>query len=389
MKTKEIDMLDILLILAKNKKFIIITTLIVSIVTVIYSLLVPQYWVSTAAIIPSGDDQSKFSLSSSILGGLASSVMGSEQSDANILIGIMESRTFSLDVVKKFNLIEYFRIDEPDTLISYEAAIKGLNDQIISLGVNEENGIISINAETKDKYLSAKIANYYRKQLDNYNKNSRMTKGKQQREFIETRLAEVKATIDTLSYDLNRFQKKYHTIDLEEQAKSVISLYSDLVSEKITNEIELEFSKKFYSEDNQKIENLKVKNSILNTKIKEMEQISGKLNPKYLLSMDNIPDISLQYSHIMLNLEIQKKIYEFLYPQYESAKIDELKDLPTIEIIDKAVPAGKRSKPKRALLCISAFLCSIIASSLMILFKEFFKTKAIRVKEIVKELKSY
>jgi capsule polysaccharide export protein KpsE/RkpR len=373
MKTKEIDILDILLILAKHKKFIFFTTLIVSIIAVIYSLLATQYWISTATILPSSDKNDSFSISSSFLGGFASSMLGGEQSNAYTLTGIMQSRTFSLDVVKKFNLIEYFEIEEPDTLISYEAAIKSLIENVVDFGINEENGFLSIGVETKDKYFSADIANYYWMKLDEYNKSVRMTKGKQQREFIEKRLVEVKESIDILSNTLNEFQKKYNTIDLEEQAKSVVSLYSDLVSEKITNEIELEFSKQFFSEANQKIENLEIRNDILNNKIKEIERNSGKLKPKYILSIDDIPDISLEYTQIVLNLEIQQKIYEYLYPQYESAKIDELKDLPTIEVIDKAVPAGLRSKPKRARFCVIMFFIALLISSIYCFAYEMFR----------------
>ena len=373
MKTKEIDILDILLILAKHKNFIFITTLIVSIIAVIYSLLATQFWVSTATILPSSDKQDSFSISSSFLGGFASSMLGGEKSGAYSFTGIMHSRTFSLDVVKKFNLIEYFEIEEPDTLISYEAAVQNLIDNVVNFGINEENGFLSISVETKDKYLSADIANYYWLKLDEFNKSVRMTKGKLQKEFIEKRLVEVKESIDISSNTLNEFQKKYNTIDLKEQAKSVVSLYSDLASEKITNEIELEFSKQFFSEANQKIESLEARNNILNKKIVEMERNSGELKPKYILSIDDIPDISLQYSQILLNLEIQQKIYEYLYPQYESAKIDELKDLPTIEIIDKAVPAGKRSKPKRAIICIISFICALLFSSLFALILDAIK----------------
>ena len=137
MKTKEIDILDILLILAKHKKFIFFTTLIVSIIAVIYSLFATQFWVSTATILPSSDKQDSFSISSSFLGGIASSMLGGEKSDAYALTGIMNSRTFSLDVVKKFNLIEYFEIEEPDTLISYETAVKNLIENVVNLSINE------------------------------------------------------------------------------------------------------------------------------------------------------------------------------------------------------------------------------------------------------------
>jgi capsule polysaccharide export protein KpsE/RkpR len=390
MKAKEIDILDVLLILAKQKKIIIITTLIVSIVAIVYSLLVTQYWVSTATILPSSDKKNSFSISSSFLGGFASSMLGSEQSDAYALTGIMYSRTFSLDIVKKFNLIEYFEIEEPDTLISYETAVQNLIDNVVNFGINEENGFLSISVETKDKYLSADIANYYWMKLDEYNKSVRMTKGKQQREFIEKRLVEVKESIDILSNTLNAFQKKFNTIDLEEQAKSVVSLYSDLVSEKITNEIELEFSKQFFSEANQKIENLEVRNNILNKKIGEIERNTGKLKPKYILSIDDIPDISLQYSQILLNSKIQQRIYEYLYPQYEQAKIEEVKDLPTIEVIDKAVPAGKRSKPKRARFCIVAFMLGVFISSLIVIIKFLLAEEQIKkIKQLMKLLTSF
>ena len=84
----------------------------------------------------------------------------------------------------------------------------------------------------------------------------------------------------------------------------------------------------------------------------------------------DIPDISLEYSQILLNLEIQQQIYQYLYPQYESAKINELKDLPTIEIIDKAVPAGMRSKPQRAKMCVLLFLVGLsFSSSIAIIFE--------------------
>jgi tyrosine-protein kinase Etk/Wzc len=373
MKNKRIDILDVLLILAKHKKFIFFTVLLVSIIAVIYSLLVTQYWISTAKILPSSNNNNSVSINSSLLGGFASSVLGTEQSDAQALIGIMKSRTFSLDVVNEFNLIEYFEIEESDSLISNEIAIKKLSEGIAKFGINEENGFLGITIETKDKYLSADIANFYWGKLDSYNKSVRMTKGKQQREFIEKRLGEVEDSIEALSQQLNNFQKENNTVDLTEQTKSIVATYSEMVSEKINNEIELEFSKQFFSESNQKIESLQIKNDILTKKIIEMEIVSENSKPRYLLTISDIPDLTLQNSQILLDLRIQQKVYEYLYPQYESAKIDELRDLPTIEIIDKAIPAGKRSRPRRAFICVFAFLMALIISSCYVILIEVIK----------------
>ena len=76
MENKQIDVLDILLILAKHKKFIIITTLIVSIIAVIYSLVIPEIWTSTATILPTQEQRSQLPFGSSSLLGLGSSFLG-------------------------------------------------------------------------------------------------------------------------------------------------------------------------------------------------------------------------------------------------------------------------------------------------------------------------
>jgi len=42
----------------------------------------------------------------------------------------------------------------------------------------------------------------------------------------------------------------------------------------------------------------------------------------------------MQLALLTLNIEIKKKVIEYIYPQYELAKLEELKDMPTFEVID-------------------------------------------------------
>ncbi len=385
MKTKEIDILDILLILAKHKKFIIWTTIIVSIVAVVYVLLAPQYWISTATILPTQEQRSQFPFGSPSFLGLGSSFLGGAfQTQSLELITIMNSRTFSEDVINKFHLIEYFEIEDPDSLVVMEMAVSSLSENVRSIGINDETGLISISIETKNKYLSADIANYYWEKLEKYNIESRMSKGKQKRIFIEKRLTEVKDTLDSLSLSLNEFQKKYSTISLESQTKSVIDLYTDLIAQKISTEIELEYQKNYFDIYSLTIIRLDQKLSIINEKIKELEFAEADKKVKFGLNISDIPDLSLKYAELIAELEIQKEIYEFLFPQFESAKIEEVKDLPTIELIDKAVPSGLRSSPRRARICIVAFIFSVFLTSLIIIVKSLLDEEQ---KKKIKQLK--
>ena len=59
-----------------------------------------------------------------------------------------------------------------------------------------------------------------------------------------------------------------------------------------------------------------------------------------------------------------------MYPQFEAAKIEELKDMPSIEIIDNPRLAGIRSYPKRGLICVVAAFIGFFVSLGLALIKE-------------------
>ncbi len=63
---------------------------------------------------------------------------------------------------------------------------------------------------------------------------------------------------------------------------------------------------------------------------------------------------------------IQQKILEFLVPIYEQAKIDEQKDVPVLLILDKAIPAEKKSKPKRVLIIVFSSFFALTFSILLV-----------------------
>jgi len=104
---------------------------------------------------------------------------------------------------------------------------------------------------------------------------------------------------------------------------------------------------------------LKDKRSKAKKRIDEIETDSAN-NPLYQLKFSDIPEISFLYGQLEMQLEINKKVLEFVYPQLEASKIEELKKSPSIEVIDLAVPAGMRTKPRRAIFCISIFMLSLI-----------------------------
>ena len=387
MDKKEFDFFELLRIVIKNRRFIIIFVAVVSIGAVIYSLLTPQVWESSASFYVVGDQASALPSNIEGLSGPTSKLLGSDNAQNAInSVSAMRSRGFSEDVIRRFHLIEYYKITEKDSLKAMDLALKKLRKKTMSIDYSTDTGLVSVSAETKRKKLSRDMVDYYLQKLEIYNKEQKLTKGKMNREFLEGRVRETEAEIDSLLYAVKDFQTKHNAIDIETQTESLISSYSDVIAAKMQTDIELELARKNYAPDSPIVAELKSRSDALGRQIRDLEAGSGALKPRYLIDIDSLPSLGTQFAQLKMNLEIQLKVFEFLYPQFEAARLEELRDMPTLDILDTPREAGMRVRPKRAMLCLIAFGLALVAAVILTLIKNVFDQNKERLQEIKKEL---
>lgn len=387
MEKREFDFFELIRLIIRNRKFIIIFVAVVSVAAVIYSLVTPQIWRSTATFYVIGDQTSSLPFNIDGLSGLTAGLMGTtnSQNAINAVIA-MNSRQFSEKVIRHFNLIDYYKITTKDSLKAMDSALKMLHTKTMKIGSDPETGLVTVSADTKDKKLSRDIVNYYLQQLDIYNREEKITRGKMNREFLEARVNETRAEIDSLLLALKDFQQRHNAVDIEAQTSSLIKSYSDIIATKMSTDIELELARKNYAENSPIVLELKDRSEALAKQIKQLEAGKEPLKPRYLIDIGSLPDLATQYAQLKMNLEIKSKVYEFLYPQYEAAKLEELKDLPTLDILDTPREAGLRVKPKRAVMCIIAFALAVVVSIIIVLIKNALELNKERWQEIKKEL---
>ncbi len=373
---REIGILDLIYAIVQKKRFVIIFTMIFAIGAIIYTLVTPKKWISTATIQPITENSSSMSINSGILDMLGGGgILPNAKEDLSMqFVTIMESRTFREDVIRKFDLIHYLKITKPDSLIAMELALISLKTEMVSISVDPQLSIITISIETLDKQLSQRMAQYYIQKLDNYNKFDKLSKSRMKRQFLEKNTLDIRTKIDSLGMAIRDFQSKYHAIDPDQQTQSIIGLYSEAVTTLMQTNFEYEIAKLSFSMDSPQMVALQKKKELVTERVKDLESKHSELNPKYLLQIDAIPDLTLRFAQLKMNLEIQKKIFEYLYPQYEAAKIEELRDMPSMEIIDSPNLAGLKSKPKRALTVIlvtlAAFILACVLSIILVFSSE-------------------
>jgi uncharacterized protein involved in exopolysaccharide biosynthesis len=297
-------------------------------------------------------------LSSSLLGGFASPAEMSlpfMATPSDVIGTILHSRSVAERIVERAGLMEVYNTQ------SKEEAIKVLASHT-KVMVSEE-GLVYLDFEDKDRNKAALVANLYIEELDRINRMANSSRARNTRLFIEQRMEKTRKDLIQAEEDLREFQEEHKTISLDEQMKTAIQTAANLKAEMVLNEIELNVLSQNLSPSHPRIQQLRTKTTQIRKQLEKMEfgdqDTESEKSQVLYVPFSEVPKLGLELARLTRDLKIQEAIFELLSSQYEQAKIQEAKDTPTIQVLDRAVPPEKRSRPKRAMMVILAGIASL------------------------------
>jgi uncharacterized protein involved in exopolysaccharide biosynthesis len=363
---------EFITVTVKYRWFLFWFVFIVTVSASMYAVLSPKWYQSTASVLPAEKNDLLSSLSGlsnlakgfSSGRGLAALAGGSSETDK--YVAILKSATITDDVIKKFDLRkEYDREDD-----YYDKVVKDWQSNCEFEIQDEGNLIISVYDKNPQK--AADIANYLVKRLNDISTELGVTNAKANREFVEKRYFQSVNDINNLETSMKMFQEKYGVIAVPEQLEATVKSMSNIYAELYKKEVEFNVLKQTYGADHPVTANAKIEMDELQKKISLLN--SGKDNSqkdiKLLIPFKQAPELGNQYLKIYRNLEIQYKILEFIQPLYEQAKIEEVRNTPSVLILDKAGPAERKAKPKILLYLSLSLVISISIGLLIVLLLE-------------------
>ena len=357
MQGKEIDLINLIKILWKRKIFIITTVFILTSISIGVSLLLPKWYKASGVILPPTQQGDVFGMLSGMQSIGFSQMFGGNADQLRIL-SIIKSRTLKEQVVKNFNLVEKYKskyfIDAIETLESN-----------MDVGVGEEMQIY-IHVWDKDQYVVADMVKYILHCMDSINIAITSSKATRTRGFLEERIAVILDSLYTLESNVQAFMDEEEVLSLEDQVRVGVENAAMLKYETIMAGIELEVARQKFSADNPQVEILELK---LRSLKKSYYDVFGKEEGDFFPDYSKIPELGIRMKELERKVQYYTTVLEFLGPQYEKAKIDEHKDIPTIDVLEWPVTPEKKDKPHRAIIVIIVFLLTSISSSLYVIIK--------------------
>jgi capsule polysaccharide export protein KpsE/RkpR len=296
------------------------------------------------------------------LGGLAGEMLGAKNSGA-LFVGILSTRTVQDRLIQQFDLHRVYRASKPEDARTDLA-------RHTSLSEDRKSGIISVSVTDHDPRRAAAMSTAYVQELDRLVAQVSTSSARRERIFLEERLRAVKQELNAAAGKFSEFASKNTAIDIPAQGKAMVEAAARLQGELIFVQSELRGLEAIYTDQNVRVRALRARVNELNSQLEKLggdtNMTTGELakdNSMYP-SIRKLPLLGVTYADLYQQTKIQATVFELLTQQYELAKVQEAKEIPSVKVLDAAVVPTKKSFPPRFLLSAAgtmvAFICGCL-----------------------------
>ena len=372
-------------LLWEHRRFLMRVVVRVAVVVLLLSFLIPNRYESTTRLMPP-DDKGGSGLAAIAamvgknvpgLGMLANDVMGAKNSGA-LFVGVLQSRTVQDDLIQKFNLRKVYWDRK------WEDARKDLASRT-DVSEDRKSGIITIIVTDHDPKRASAMAEEYVNALNNAVNNLSTSSAHRERVFLENRLAGVNVDLEAAERDFSQFASKNVALDIKEEGKAMLEAAATLQGQLSAAQSELEGLKQIYTDNNVRVRTVEARIGELQHQIQKLggkynpdingqitENASGEPSPNDSLypTIRRMPVLGVSYADLFRRTKVQEAIFETLTQEYEMAKVQEAKEIPTVKVLDPASMPESKSFPPRLLILIACTILAFAGASAWVIGEE-------------------
>ncbi len=339
----EISLLDLAIALGEEKKTLFAIPAITTTLAIVVSLLMTPIFTAKTVMMPPQQQQSGAASALASLGalaGLAGAAAGVKSPD-EMYIAFMQSESLQRAVIEKLGLKERYNAK---TMMDAKSALKGMV-RIIS---DKKAGLITIEVDDKDPEFAAKLANTHVEELRNLMGKLAVTDAQQRRVFFEQQIAKTQEELAQAEANFRAAKEKSGMQVTAVIAEGSVRASAEMRGQIAAKEVQMQAMSRFATPQNPDVQRLGSELGALRSQLAKIEQGSGgeeRTSPLQQLAVKSYRDI-----------KAREAMMGVLVAQYESARVDESREGPLIQVVDAAQTPERKSKPKRAIIVlVSAF----------------------------------
>ena len=362
--SQDVHLLDLLTILSRRRRFVLLFTVGAAVLTIVVVLLIPSRYTAETIVLPPGQDSS---MSSALLGqlggsGALASLAGASLGIKNageMYVSLFRSRTVEDSVIQRFGLMARYRQKKMT-----DARRKFEDRSTVVLGVKD--GLIRIGVTDRDPRLAAGIANGYVDEFRKLSSNLAITEASQRRFFFQQQLLEANENLAAAEEAMKRTEQSTGVLQVDGQARSLIESGAVLRGQIVAKEVQLQGMRSYATEDNPQMLQAKQELAALQGQLAKLSGSDENSNADIIVPKGNIPEAGMEYIRKLRDVKYYETIAELIAKQFEIAKLDEARQGAIVQVVDVAVAPDKKSSPHRtvivALMTLIAFAIAVFSA---------------------------
>ena len=369
---QELHLLDLLIILAKHRKFILLFTICVAVAATITVFVIPSKFTAQTVVLPPNDNSSMSSAllgqmtgGSSALASIAGAGLGIK-SPGEMYVSLFRLPAVEDPLIRRFGLMDrYNKKRMSDTRKVFERRS--------SVVLGTKDGLIRITVTDWDPNLAAAMANAYVDELRKLTAQLAVTEASRRRLFFQQQLLETNENLVAAEEAMKQMQQQTGVLQVDSQARALIESAAVIRGQIVAKEVELKAMRSYATDDNPQV--ILAEQQLLGLRA-QLAQLAGKdadTNSEIIVPKGQIPSAQMAYIRKLRDLRYQETIKEILTKQFELAKLDEAREGAIVQVADVATPPDKRSFPERTLIICLSGLVGLIGACTWAIFSERFR----------------
>jgi len=362
-------------ILWEHRRLLMRIAICALVVSTLLAFLLPKQYESKARIMPPEQQGGAAAMLAAISGkvmptalsALAGSMMGI-RNNGPLFIDLLNSGTVSGHLIDQFNLqTVYWKRYRQD-------AAKKLAHRT-DITEDHKSGVITIIVTDTDRRRARDMTQAYITELDRLLAQVNTSAAGRERVFIEQRLAAVQADLERAQRDLSEFSSKNTTLDIKDQTRAMVEAGAKLQAQLIVARSELQSIAQIYGDENVRVRAARARVSELERQLGKLagpsggepaDADAGELYPP----LRTLPVLAVQWADLYRKVKVQETVFELLTQQYELARIEEARSIPTVRVIDPPSWPEKKSFPPRLIIMLFSTILAVSAGAWFILARE-------------------
>ena len=356
------------------------------VLSLVVAFTIPKRYKSSARIMPPSNSSANTAMLAALTGRGFSGLNGLGASLAGSLLGVNNTTALFVDLLRSGSVADHligrFQLQKVYHQRYRIDAAKQLGRHTSITG-DKKSGVITITVEDTDPRRARDLAQSYLDELNLLVNRTSTSSAHQERVFIEKRLETVKADLARAQQKMSEFSSTHATIDIKEQTRAMVDAASRLQAQIVVEQSELDSLRQVYGDANVRIRSAQARIGVLQRQLAKIGGSSAPLSANQTSTADisdgadserelypplrQIPRLAVPYADLYRQVQVQETVFELLTQQYETARIQEAKDVPVVSVIDAPGIPEKKSFPPRLLLTLALTLIATVVAAAWLL----------------------